>query len=64
MGSALFTAAWGLSAGVIMEFCFREIYAPLLFDDPGQRRLRAIFYGALANPLWPIIGFGLYGMQF
>jgi hypothetical protein len=64
MESPIFTAVWGVAAGVIMEIGFRFLYAPVLFDDADTRRMRSIIFGALANPIWPIIFFGMQGIRF
>ena len=64
MGTPLFVAVWGISAGIFLELVFREFYAPLLFDDPAKRRVPAVLFGALANPIWPILAFGMHGLQF
>ena len=64
MGSALFTAVWGLSAGVIMEECFRGIYAHFLHDDRRAQAKTGLLFGVLANPIWPILFFSIQGMRF
>ena len=64
MSSPLFIAVWGLSSGVIMEECFRGLYAHFLYDDRSVQSRISLLFGALANPIWPVILFGLQGMRF